>query len=221
MCFSIMTFSDGYGSTEGGGISRMIGQEECSRLKSAGRLAENVQVKIVDPNTGNALSVGQAGELWIKSPACMTGYIGDDEANAAAFDSDGWLKTGDLCYIDQDGFVYVVDRLKELIKYKAYQVPPAELEHVLHSHPEVADAAVIPYVIPNEEVGQIPAALVVRRDGSTLCESEVIDYVAKQVAPYKKIRKVLFVNKIPKSPAGKILRRELSNHILWSSFSRL
>ncbi|XP_078156527.1 4-coumarate--CoA ligase-like 7 [Carex rostrata] len=217
--FPHVLITQGYGSTEGGGISRMIGREECNRLTSAGRLLEYVQVKIVDPNTGNALSVGQAGELCIKSPACMTGYIGDEEANAAAFDSDGWLKTGDLCYIDQDGFVYVVDRLKELIKYKAYQVPPAELEHVLLSHLEIADAAVVP--IPHDEVGQIPAALVVRRDGSTLCETEVIDYVAKQVAPYKKIRKVIFVNKIPNSPAGKILRRELSNHILQTSTSRL
>ncbi|KAJ4819358.1 4-coumarate--CoA ligase-like 4 [Rhynchospora pubera] len=217
--FAQVLLAQGYGSTEGGGISRMIGPEECNRLKSAGRLVENAQVKIVDPNTGKALSVGQTGELWLKSPACMTGYIGDDEANAAAFDSDGWLRTGDLCYIDEDGFVYVVDRLKELIKYKAYQVPPAELEHVLHSHPEVVDAAVMP--IPHEEVGQIPAALVVRREGSTLSETEVIDYVAKQVAPYKKIRRVLFVNRIPKSPSGKILRRELANHMLCSSVSRL
>ncbi|KAJ1686167.1 hypothetical protein LUZ63_017557 [Rhynchospora breviuscula] len=217
--FPHVQLSQGYGSTEGGGISRMIGPEECSHLKSVGRLVENAQVKIVDPNTGKALSVGQTGELWLKSPACMTGYIGDDEANAAAFDSDGWLRTGDLCYIDEVGFVYVVDRLKELIKYKAYQVPPAELEHVLHSHPEVVDAAVMP--IPHEEVGQIPAALVVRREGSTLCETEVIDYVAKQVAPYKKIRRVLFVNRIPKSPSGKILRRELANYMLCSSVSRL
>ncbi|KAJ3703677.1 hypothetical protein LUZ61_007382 [Rhynchospora tenuis] len=217
--FPHVQLSQAYGLTEGGRVSRMIGPEECSRLKSAGRLVENAQVKIVDPNSGKALSVGQTGELWLKSPACMTGYIGDDEANASAFDSDGWLKTGDICYIDQDGFLYVVDRLKELIKYKAYQVPPAELEHLLNSHPEVVDAAVMP--IPHEEVGQIPAALVVRREGSTLCETEVIDYVAKQVAPYKKIRRVIFVKRIPKSPSGKILRRELANHILYSSVSRL
>ncbi|KAJ3671458.1 hypothetical protein LUZ60_007537 [Juncus effusus] len=209
--FPHVLLSQGYGSTECGGMSLMINREESRHLKSAGRLNENVMVKIVDPETGKALSVGQTGEIWIKSPACMTGYIGDEEANATTFDSEGWLKTGDLCYIDQDGFVHIVDRLKELIKYKAYQVAPAELEHVLQSLPEIVDAAVMP--LPHEEAGQIPVALVVRREGSTVTESEIINYVAKQVAPYKKIRKVIFVEKIPKSPAGKILRRELSNYV--------
>nr|CAB3472215.1 unnamed protein product [Digitaria exilis] len=134
----------GYGSTEGGGISLMIGREECNRVGSAGRVSENTEVKIVDQVTGKPLSVGQKGELLVKGPAVMTGYVGDDEANASTFDSEGWLKTGDLCYIDQDGFLFVVDRLKELIKYKGYQVPPAELELVLQTLPEVVDAAVMP-----------------------------------------------------------------------------
>ncbi|KAK8923805.1 4-coumarate--CoA ligase-like 7 [Platanthera zijinensis] len=139
----------------------------------------------------------------------MKGYIGDDEANRKSFDAEGWLKTGDLCYIDENGFLYIVDRLKELIKYKAYQVPPSELEQVLHSSPEIQDAAVIPY--PQEEVGQIPMAFVVRQPGSKISELDVMDYVANQVAPYKKIRKVAFVNSIPKSAAGKILRKELAS----------
>jgi long-subunit acyl-CoA synthetase (AMP-forming) len=112
----------GYGSTEAGGISLMIGPEECNRVGSAGRVSENVEVKVMDHVTGEPLAVGQKGELLVRGPAVMTGYVGDDEANASAFDSQGWLKTGDLCYIDQDGFLFVVDRLKELIKYKGYQV---------------------------------------------------------------------------------------------------
>ncbi|RLM57744.1 4-coumarate--CoA ligase-like 7 isoform X1 [Panicum miliaceum] len=209
----------GYGSTEAGGISLMIGREECSRIGSAGRVSENVEVKIVDHVTGKPLSVGQKGELLVRGPAVMTGYVGDDEANASTFDSEGWLKTGDLCYIDQDGFLFVVDRLKELIKYKGYQVPPAELELVLQTLPAVVDAAVMPY--PHEEAGQIPIALVVRLPGSKITEAEVMDHVAKRVAPYKKIRKVLFVDSIPKSPAGKILRRQLTNYVQYSAVSRL
>ncbi|WVZ53664.1 hypothetical protein U9M48_004572 [Paspalum notatum var. saurae] len=215
----------GYGSTEGGGISRMMSREECARMGSAGRISENVEVKIIDTATGKPLGVCQNGELLVRGPAVMSGYVGDDEANAATFDSEGWLKTGDLCYIDQDGFLFVVDRLKELIKYKGYQsseqrliiscsaagVPPAELELVLQSLPEVVDAAVMPY--PHEEAGQIPIALVVRQPGSKVTEEQVMDHVAKRVAPYKRIRKVLFVDSIPKSPAGKILRRQLTNYV--------
>ncbi|KAL0397247.1 UNVERIFIED_CONTAM: 4-coumarate--CoA ligase-like 9 [Sesamum calycinum] len=135
----------GYGLTEtSGGATRTIGPEEATRHGSAGRLSENMEAKIVDPQTGEALPPGQRGELWLRGPAVMKGYAGDDAATATTLDSEGWLKTGDLCYFDSDGFLFIVDRLKELIKYKAYQVPPAELEHLLQSIPEVADAAVIP-----------------------------------------------------------------------------
>ena len=120
---------------------------------------------------------------------------------------DGWLRTGDLCYFDSKGFLYVVDRLKELIKYKGYQVAPAELEELLLSHSEINDAAVIPY--PDEVAGQVPMAFVVRQPQSSLGAAEVIDFVAKQVSPYKKIRRVAFVNSIPKNAAGKILRKDL------------
>ncbi|KAG9138139.1 hypothetical protein Leryth_001376 [Lithospermum erythrorhizon] len=144
-----------------------------------------------------------------------SGYIGDDKATAATLDSEGWLRTGDLCYFDTDGFLYIVDRLKELIKYKAYQVPPAELEHILQSIPNIADAAVIPY--PDEAAGQIPMAYIVRKPGSTITEADVMNSVSKKVAPYKKIRRVAFINAIPKSPAGKILRRELVNHAVSGS----
>ncbi|KAB2067937.1 hypothetical protein ES319_A09G262100v1 [Gossypium barbadense] len=149
----------------------------------------------------------------------MKGYIGDENATAKTMDSEGWLKTGDICYFDSQGFLYIVDRLKELIKYKAYQVPPAELEHLLHSHPEISDAAIIPY--PDEEAGQMPMAYIVRQPGSSMSEAQIMDYIAKQVAPYKKIRRVAFIDSIPKSPAGKILRRELVNHSLSAGLSKL
>ncbi|XP_021800974.1 4-coumarate--CoA ligase-like 9 isoform X3 [Prunus avium] len=207
----------GYGLTEGGGVTRMIGPEESKRYASVGRLSENMEAKIVDPETREALPPGRIGELWLRGPTVMKGYIGDDKATAETLSSDGWLKTGDLCFFDDEGFLYIVDRLKELIKYKAYQVPPAELEPILQSHPDIADAAVIPY--PDEEAGQIPMAYVVRKPGSNINEAAVMDFVAKQVAPYKKIRRVLFINSIPKSQAGKILRRELISHALSSRSS--
>ncbi|KAK6148092.1 hypothetical protein DH2020_019004 [Rehmannia glutinosa] len=173
-------------------VATAVGPEEVKRYGSVGRLCENMEAKIVDPESGESLPPGKRGELWLRGPAIM-------KATAATLDSEGWLKTGDLCYFDSDGFLFIVDRLKELIKYKGYQVPPAELEHLLQSMPEIADAAVIPY--PDEEAGQIPMAYV--------------------VGPYKKIRRVAFVNSIPKSPAGKILRRELVNRALSNSPSKL
>ncbi|KAL8478572.1 hypothetical protein ACS0TY_030454 [Phlomoides rotata] len=177
--FPHVEISQGYGLTEStGAATRSIGPEEASRYGSAGRLTENMEAKIVDPETGEALPPGQRGELWLRGPIIMKGYAGDDAATAATMDSEGWLKTGDLCYFDSDGFLFIVDRLKELIKYKAYQVPPAELEHLLQSNPELADAAVIPY--PDEDAGQIPMAYVVRKPGSTITATQIMDYIAKQ-----------------------------------------
>ncbi|KAI3727032.1 hypothetical protein L1987_66840 [Smallanthus sonchifolius] len=210
----------GYGMTEtGGGVTGMNRPDECQHYGSAGRLSCNVEAKIVDPETGEALSPMRQGELWLRGPMIMKGYVGDKEATAATMDFEGWLKTGDLCFFDSDGFLFIVDRLKELIKYKAYQVPPAELERYLQSIPEVVDAAVIPY--PDEEAGQIPMAYVVRKPGSKISEAQIMEIIAKQVSPYKKIRKVAFINAIPKTPAGKILRRELVKHASSGASSKL
>jgi acyl-CoA synthetase (AMP-forming)/AMP-acid ligase II len=135
----------------------------------------------------------------------MKGYLNRPEATAATIDNEGWLHTGDIGYVDEDGHFFIVDRLKELIKYKGLQVPPAELEAVLLTHPSVADAAVIPY--PDEEAGEVPKAIVVLK---TPAEPEAImDFVAERVAPHKRVRYVEFVSQIPKSPSGKILRRVL------------
>jgi acyl-CoA synthetase (AMP-forming)/AMP-acid ligase II len=135
----------------------------------------------------------------------MKGYLNRPEATAETIDADGWLHTGDLGYADEDGYFTIVDRLKELIKYKGYQVAPAELEAVLLAHPAVADAAVIPS--PDEDAGEVPKAFVVLKEEATA--EELIAFVAVRVAPYKKVRRVEFVELIPKSPSGKILRRVL------------
>ncbi|KAK1289951.1 4-coumarate--CoA ligase-like 7 [Acorus calamus] len=217
--FRHVRIEQGYGSTEAGGIARMRREDECENYESVGKLSENLEAKIADPVTGEPVGVGQQGELWLRGPPIMKGYIDDDDANASTFTSNGWLKTGDLCRFDENGYLYVVDRIKELIKYKAYQVPPMELELILRSLPQISDAAVIPY--PHEEAGQIPMACVVRRPGCHIDEATVMDFVAGQVAPYKKIRRVAFVDSIPKSPTGKVLRRELVSHAIPASASKL
>ncbi|XP_022864822.1 4-coumarate--CoA ligase-like 6 [Olea europaea var. sylvestris] len=137
----------------------------------------------------------------------MKEYLNNVAATMATIDEDGWLHTGDIVCFDQEGYLYVLDRLKEFIKYKGFQIAPADLESVLLSHPEVLDAAVT--AAKDEEAGEIPIAFVVRKDGSSLSDTALMDYVAKQVTPYKKVRKVFFRTSIPRSAAGKILRREL------------
>ncbi|TXG55198.1 hypothetical protein EZV62_020454 [Acer yangbiense] len=159
------------------------------------RLSALLEAKIVDPVTGEILSTGQRGELWLRGPTVMKGYAGDEKATAEVLDSDGWLKTGDLCYFDFDGSLFILDRLKEMIKCNGYQVVPAELEHLLLSNSDIVDAAVVPY--PDEDAGQIPMAFV--------------------VGPYKKIQRLAFIDSIPKSVTGKILRRELVNYALFDT----
>ncbi|KAI7727293.1 hypothetical protein M8C21_027565, partial [Ambrosia artemisiifolia] len=170
-----------YGLTETtGAISRVASPYESTIVGTVGRLIAHCEAKIVDPNTGASLPPMNHGELWVRGPSIMKGYVDDDKQGINAMvDSGRWLRTGDLCYFDNEGFLFVVDRLKELIKYKGYQVPPAELEHILHSHPDITEAAVIPY--PDEKAGQVPIGFVVKRKGSTIDETQVKDYVAKQV----------------------------------------
>ncbi|GMP51759.1 hypothetical protein CsSME_00017864 [Camellia sinensis var. sinensis] len=149
-----------YGLTEStGGVSRTMGPIESQILGSSGRLMPYCQAKIVDAETGISLPPFKHGELWVGGPYIMKGYVNDKEATAAIMDSEGCLRTGDICYFDNEGFLYVVDRLKELIKYKGYQVAPVELENLLQTHPHIVDAAVVPY--PDEEAGQVPMAFVV------------------------------------------------------------
>jgi len=175
------------------------------RHGSVGVLLPNTELRVVDPATGADLGRNQTGELLARGPQVMKGYLNNPRATADMLDPDGWLHTGDLGHVDDDGYVYVVDRVKELIKYKGLQVAPAELEAVLLAHPEIADAAVVRS--PDEEAGEVPKAFVVAR--TPLEAEEVMAFVAERVAPHKRVRRVEFVDEIPKALSGKILRRVL------------
>ena len=178
---------------------------------SVGVTAPGTQTRIVDPVTEADLGTGEEGEVWVRGPQVMTGYLNNPQATAATVDAAGWLRTGDLGYVDADGHLYVVDRLKELIKYKGFQVPPAELEAVLLRHPDVADAAVIG--LPDDEAGEIPVGFVVLRPGAAASPEEIMRFVAGEVAHYKQIRRLEVIDAIPKSAAGKILRRVLRDSV--------
>jgi acyl-CoA synthetase (AMP-forming)/AMP-acid ligase II len=175
------------------------------RPGSVGVPLPNTEMRVVDPATGADVARGETGELLVRGPQVMKGYLNAPEATEAMLDPDGWLHTGDLGTIDEAGYVFIVDRVKELIKYKGLQVAPAELEAVLLSHPAVGDAAVVRF--PDEEGGEVPKAFVVA--STPVDPEELMAFVAERVAPYKKIRRVEFVDEIPKAASGKILRRVL------------
>ena len=196
----------GYGLTEASPVTHTNPADD-NRTGSVGPPLPNTRMKIVDLDTGEPLGPDRRGEVWIQGPQVMQGYLDRPEATARTLTDDGWLRTGDVGRADGDGYLYVVDRVKELIKYKGYQVPPAEVEAVLQSHPDIADAAVVPS--PHDEAGEVPKAVVVPEDGAGLEGRDVIDYVAERVAPYKKVRRVAFRDEIPTSASGKILRRQL------------
>ena len=200
------TVGQGFGMTEATACIAVM-RPEAPRPGSVGRLLPNTEARIVDPTSGADLGPGRTGELWVRGPQLMTGYLGNPEATAEVLDAEGWLHTGDLVRIDADGWLFVVDRLKELIKYKGHQVAPAQLEALLGAHPAVADCAVVGR--PDEAAGEIPVAYVVRR--RDVATDELISYVAERVSPPRRVRAVAFVDEIPRSPAGKILRRILAD----------
>jgi 4-coumarate--CoA ligase len=196
----------GYGMTELSPVSHAT-PPGMFKPGSVGVAVPHTEVRIVDPSTSSPLGVDQDGEVWIRGPQVMKGYLNNEAATKSTIDPDGWLHTGDIGHIDADGHLFVVDRLKELIKYKGFQVAPAELEALLLTHPQVADAAVIG--LPDDEAGEIPAAYVVLKQGHDTAAADIQRFVADKVANYKQVRKLVFIDAIPKSPSGKILRRVL------------
>ena len=197
---------EGYGLTEASAITNEtpLGRP---KLESVGPPLSDTTEKVVSTETGEELAAGEVGELLIQGPQVMQGYRNQPEATAEALTDDGWLRTGDICRFDEDGYVYVLDRKKDTIIYKGYQVAPAELEAVLRQHPSVMDAAVIPK--SDAVAGEIPKAFVVARPGQRPTTRDIIEFVEARVAPHKRVREVEFVWEIPKTATGEILRREL------------
>jgi acyl-CoA synthetase (AMP-forming)/AMP-acid ligase II len=198
----------GYGLTELSPASHMHPEDPAlARPGTVGVLHPSTECRLVDPATGRDAPEGGPGELWVRGPQVMKGYLHRPDATAETITPDGWLRTGDIGTIGADGQLSVVDRLKELIKYKGFQVAPAEVEAMLLTHPAVGDAAVIGR--PDPEAGEIPVAYVVRRPGAEASPADLIEYGSERLAHFKRVRAVEFVDEIPRSPSGKILRRVL------------
>ena len=195
----------GFGMTELSPVSHVTPLSE-PKSGASGLALPNTECRIVDPDSGQDMPAGSEGELWVRGPQVMIGYLNNEQATRETLTEDGWLKTGDIALIDEDGYMFIVDRLKELIKYKGFQVAPAELEAALVAHPGVSDAAVIGQ--PDDEAGELPVAFVVTADPAPT-EDEIKAHLAETLAHYKQIHHVHFVDEIPKSPSGKILRRLL------------
>jgi acyl-CoA synthetase (AMP-forming)/AMP-acid ligase II len=201
------TFTQGYGLTETSPVTHLIRPDGENRPGSIGMPVAMTECRLVDSETGADVGMGERGELLMRGPQVMKGYLNNEEATRSTIDAEGWLHTGDVAMVDRDGFFTIVDRLKELIKYKGFQVAPAELEALIVTHPGVADVAVIG--VPDEEAGELPKAFVVPAPGEDLDPDRLIAWVGEQVAPQKRIRLVETIGEIPKSPSGKILRRQL------------
>ncbi|MEO6197419.1 MAG: AMP-binding protein [Dehalococcoidia bacterium] len=201
-----VTVLQGYGMTE---TSPVTNVNPTNRIKDATvgpPIADTIE-KVVSLDDGSELGPGEIGELLTYGPQVMNGYWEAPEATEETLPGGGWIRTGDIVSVDEEGYVTILDRKKEMIKYKGYQIAPAELEALLMEHPSVMDSAVIPK--RDDESGEIPKAFVLVRDGQQVTTDELMRFVEERVAPYKKVREIEFVDAIPKTPSGKILRREL------------
>jgi len=197
----------GYGLTESSPTTHVTPIRKI-KLGSIGLPLSLTEDRIVDPETGKELPAREVGELWIRGPQVMKGYYNNPDATAQTV-VDGWLRTGDLAWKDEEGYVFIVDRLKEVIKCKGLQVAPAEIEHILVGHPDIKDAAVVGE--PHPEYGEVPVAYVVLRDKASLSPEAIIEYAAQGLAKYKRLARVVPTDMIPRSVSGKILRRLLKN----------
>ncbi|KAG8297974.1 hypothetical protein J6590_025191 [Homalodisca vitripennis] len=177
-------------------------------LATVGVPLSNTLGKIINPETGEALGPNQSGELCFKGPQVMLGYHNNPKATAGMIDPEGWLMTGDIGYYEEDGHFYVQDRLKELIKVKGLQVPPAELEELLRTHPLVSDVGVIG--VPDPRSGEVPVAYIVpQKHSKKLTAEHIKQFLSERVSRHKQLADVIFTDSIPKSAAGKILRKDL------------
>lgn len=199
----------GYGMTEASPVTH-ISPRSAPKSGSSGLATPNTDCRIVDPETGADLPVGEEGELWLRGPQVMLGYLNNEEATAETITKDGWLRTGDIARIDEDGYMFVMDRLKELIKYKGFQVAPAELEATLLTHEGITDAAVIG--VPDDEAGERPVAFIVGNDKVPDADG-VRAHLANTLSSYKQVHEVYFIDEVPKSASGKILRRVLRDQM--------
>jgi acyl-CoA synthetase (AMP-forming)/AMP-acid ligase II len=197
----------GYGMTETSSVTHTNPYPGRIKTATCGLTVPHTECRIVDTDTGRNLGRNERGELWVRGPQIMKGYLNRPDATAECLDEDGWLRTGDIAIVDDDGYFRIVDRLKEFIKYKGYQVAPAELEDLLIAHEAIDDAAVVPS--PDEEAGELPKGFIVLKTGVEIDAEEIMRYVAERVAPYKKLRLIEFVDEVPKSASGKLLRRVL------------
>src|SRR5919109_3285566 len=202
--FAGATFVEGYGLTEAAPLTNF---SPLGYVKSGtfGVPVSDTLEQVMSIETGQPVEPGEPGELWVKGPQVMQGYWNQPEETAQTLTPDGWLRTGDLVRADADGYVAFVERLKEMIKYRGYQIAPAELEATLLEHPAVLDVTVVPK--PDPETGEAPKAFVQQRPNVTVSVEELMAHVELRVAPYKKIREVEFVETIPKTASGKTLRR--------------
>ena len=203
--------AQGWGMTEiaGAGAVSPPADLAADQPGTVGWCVAGAEMRIVDPVSGSECGAGERGELWFRGPNVMKGYLHNPQATAATLTDDGWCRTGDVAHIDRDGFVSIVDRLKELIKYKAYHVAPAELEALLISHPMISDAAVV--ASPDEEAGEVPKAFLVVKDAADpqRAAEEALGYLGERVAPYKRVRRYEILDALPRTPSGKIIRRGL------------
>nr|AFJ04811.1 Renilla-firefly protein fusion [synthetic construct] len=205
--FHLPGIRQGYGLTETTSAI-LITPEGDDKPGAVGKVVPFFEAKVVDLDTGKTLGVNQRGELCVRGPMIMSGYVNNPEATNALIDKDGWLHSGDIAYWDEDEHFFIVDRLKSLIKYKGYQVAPAELESILLQHPNIFDAGVAG--LPDDDAGELPAAVVVLEHGKTMTEKEIVDYVASQVTTAKKLRGgVVFVDEVPKGLTGKLDARKI------------
>jgi long-chain acyl-CoA synthetase len=207
-------FIQSYGLTETAGPMTILTADEHiaeggdrARLRSCGRPVPGSAVRVVDPETGEDRPAGAPGEVWIRSPQNMLGYWRNPEATAATLLPGNWLRSGDIGYLDGDGYLYLYDRLKDMILTGGENVYPAEVENALFSHPAVADAAVIG--VPDARWGEAVMAFVVRAPGSAAAQNEIIAHVRERIAHYKAPKQVEFVDELPRNPSGKLLRRDL------------